>query len=197
MIEVTLKVSHNLYASTLPCLVGVKEGKETVEQGLREQAKFLKGLGVASETIPFGGGAGGATSDRVTPRAAVKLLEAMDKRPEGKAFFDALPVLGVDGTLAEVVPADSPARGKVRAKTGTLVWFDALNDRFLLQSKALAGDLVTKSGDRLFFAMFVNDVPLPRGVSSTREGKVLGKLCEVIHETAVVGEKKKAEKSEK
>jgi hypothetical protein len=28
--------------------------------------------------------------------------------------------------------------------------------------------------------MFVNDVPLPKGVMATREGKVLGKLCEII-----------------
>jgi D-alanyl-D-alanine carboxypeptidase/D-alanyl-D-alanine-endopeptidase (penicillin-binding protein 4) len=28
--------------------------------------------------------------------------------------------------------------------------------------------------------MFVNGVPLPKGVTSTREGKVLGKLCEII-----------------
>lgn len=194
MTEVTLKVSHNLYASTLPCLVAAKEGKDTLEQGLREQGKFLKRLGVPTETISFAGGAGGATADKVTPRATIKLLEAMDKRPEGKVFFEGLPILGVDGTLAEVVSSDSPAKGKVRAKTGTLIWFDALNGRFLLQSKALAGQLETKSGERLFFAMFVNDVPLPRGVSSSREGKVLGKLCEIVHEYAPSGEAKKSEK---
>ena len=33
------------------------------------------------------------------------------------------------------------------------------------------------------FAMFVNNVPLPLGVGSSREGKVLGKLCEVIYES--------------
>jgi serine-type D-Ala-D-Ala carboxypeptidase/endopeptidase (penicillin-binding protein 4) len=194
MTEVTLKVSHNLYASTLPCLVGVKAGKDTLEQGLREQGKFLKSLGVPTETISFAGGAGGATADKVTPRATVKLLEAMDKRPEGKVFFEGLPILGVDGTLAEVVPSDSPAKGKARAKTGTLIWSDAMNNRFLLQSKALAGELETKSGDRLFIAMFVNDVPLPRGVSSGREGKILGKLCEIIHEHASPVEAKKLEK---
>jgi hypothetical protein len=32
--------------------------------------------------------------------------------------------------------------------------------------------------------MFVNNVPLPRGVNPDREGRVLGQLCEVIYEHA-------------
>jgi len=40
----------------------------------------------------------------------------------------------------------------------------------------------TKKGTTLLFAMFVNNVPLPEGVGSSREGKVLGKLCEIIHD---------------
>src|SRR5262249_57505507 len=88
--------------------------------------------------------------------------------------------LGGDGEVAEVFPADSPARGKVQAKTGTLFWADLLNNRSLLRSKALAGTMTTASGRTLFLAMFVNDVPLPRGVGPTRAGKVLGKLCEII-----------------
>jgi D-alanyl-D-alanine carboxypeptidase/D-alanyl-D-alanine-endopeptidase (penicillin-binding protein 4) len=88
----------------------------------------------------------------------------------------------MDGTLAEAVPADSPARGKVQAKTGTLAWHDVMNDRPLLKSKALAGYLTTASGRELVVALFVNDVPLGRGVTTTREGKVLGKLCEIIYQ---------------
>jgi D-alanyl-D-alanine carboxypeptidase/D-alanyl-D-alanine-endopeptidase (penicillin-binding protein 4) len=181
-ILVTLKVSHNLYAGTLPCLVAVKNGKRTAAAGLREQGKILKELGVESPTISFGGGAGGAWADCVTPRATVDLLDAMRKRPEWDAYKAALPILGVDGTLAEVVPKDSPARGKVFAKTGTLSYDDNLNGRTLLRSKALAGVMTTAKGTELNLAMFVNNVPLPMGVTATREGKMLGKLCEVIHE---------------
>jgi D-alanyl-D-alanine carboxypeptidase/D-alanyl-D-alanine-endopeptidase (penicillin-binding protein 4) len=181
-VKVTLKVSHNLYASTLPLLVAVKHKKRTLADGLRLEGKELAGLGVDVSTISFGGGAGGANADAITPRATVKLLEAMSKRPDYAVYRDALPVLGVDGTLAEAVPADSPARGKVQAKTGTLFWSDLLNDRSLLRSKALAGTVTTASGRTLFVAMFVNDVPLPRGVQPAREGKVLGKLCEIIYQ---------------
>src|SRR5262245_5916972 len=182
VIKVTLKVSHNLYASTLPILIAAKHGERTLEKGLRRQGQFLRELGVATEPISCAGGAGGARADAITPRAAVQLLYAMGKRPEATAFFNALPLLGVDGTLVHVVDKDSPARGKVAAKTGTLGWRDVMNDRNLLRSKALAGVMETAKGTRLYFAMFVNDVPLPLFVTSTREGKVLGKLCEIVYQ---------------
>jgi D-alanyl-D-alanine carboxypeptidase/D-alanyl-D-alanine-endopeptidase (penicillin-binding protein 4) len=181
-IKVTLKVSHNLYASTLPLLVAVHHGKRTLSEGLRLQGKFLASLGVPLKTISFAGGAGGANADSVTPRATVQLLRALSKRADYPALFAGLPVLGVDGTLADAVGHDNPARGKVHAKTGTLTWMDLLNDRQLLRSKALAGVVTTAAGRELVFAMFVNDVPLPKGASSTREGKVLGRLSEILYQ---------------
>jgi D-alanyl-D-alanine carboxypeptidase/D-alanyl-D-alanine-endopeptidase (penicillin-binding protein 4) len=181
-VRVTLKVSHNLYASALPCLVAASKGHTTLEAGLKEERKVLKELGVGTNAVSFGGGAGGANADHVTARATVELLRGMRKRPEWDAYKAALPLLGVDGTLAEVVEADSPARGKAAAKTGTLVWYDAANERFLLKSKALAGTLTTKNGTELLFCLMVNNVPLPEGVTATREGKVLGRLCELLYE---------------
>jgi D-alanyl-D-alanine carboxypeptidase/D-alanyl-D-alanine-endopeptidase (penicillin-binding protein 4) len=182
VIKVTLKVSHNLYASTLPLLVAVKNGQRTLAEGLRLQGQFLADLGVDVATISFAGGAGGANADAVTPRATVQLLRALARRPEYPAFHAGLPVLGVDGTLAAAVGPDSPAKGKVQGKTGTLSWQDLMNDRTLLRSKALAGTLTTAGGRPLTFALFVNDVPLPKGVTATREGKVLGRLCEVLYQ---------------
>jgi D-alanyl-D-alanine carboxypeptidase/D-alanyl-D-alanine-endopeptidase (penicillin-binding protein 4) len=185
-LTVALKVSHNLYASAFPCLVavarGTKGGTPNAEAGLREQKKVLKELGVDTDAVSFGGGAGGAPSDYVTPRAAVQLLQGMAKRPDWDVYRAAMPVLGVDGTLAEAVKPDSPARGKVSGKTGTLIWSDAANERFLLKSKALAGTMTTKSGTELHFCMIVNNVPLPADASPTREGKVLGRLCEILYE---------------
>src|SRR5262249_30522327 len=111
-------------------------------------------------------------------------LQAMRKRPEWNVYKASLPVLGVDGTLADVVPATSPARGKVCAKTGTLTYDDLMNGRSLLRSKALGGVMTTANGSELALANFVNDVPLPPGVTSSREGKVLGRLCEIVYQYA-------------
>jgi D-alanyl-D-alanine carboxypeptidase/D-alanyl-D-alanine-endopeptidase (penicillin-binding protein 4) len=184
VIKVTLKVSHNLYASTLPLLIAARNGQRRLADGLHWQRRFLADLGVDVESISFAGGAGGANADAVTPRATVQLLQALSKRPDYKTFHAGLPILGVDGTLADSVAADSPARSKVYAKTGTLSWDDVMNGRTLLTSKALAGTMTTARGRSLILALYVNDVPLPKGVTSMREGKVLGKLCEIIYKHA-------------
>jgi D-alanyl-D-alanine carboxypeptidase/D-alanyl-D-alanine-endopeptidase (penicillin-binding protein 4) len=180
-VTVTLKVSHNLYASTMPCLIAVKKGQETVEAGFREERKILKELGVDTNQVSFSSGAGGSPADHVTPRATIQLLQGMAKRPEWDVYKAGLPVLGVDGTLNGAVDASSPAKGKVFAKTGTLIWFDSVSERFMLKSKTLAGTMTTKSGTQLHIALFVNNVPLPDGVGAVREGKALGKLCEVLY----------------
>jgi D-alanyl-D-alanine carboxypeptidase/D-alanyl-D-alanine-endopeptidase (penicillin-binding protein 4) len=114
----------------------------------------------------------------------VQLLRALSGRPDFAVYKDALPVLGVDGTLADVIEKGSSARGAVQAKTGTYTDRDLLNDRILLRSKALAGYLTTRTGRPLAFAFFVNDVPLPLGVETSREGKALGRLCEIVHQLA-------------
>jgi D-alanyl-D-alanine carboxypeptidase/D-alanyl-D-alanine-endopeptidase (penicillin-binding protein 4) len=181
-IKVTLKVSHNLYASTLPLLVAAKHKQSSIADGLRWQRRFLQDLEVPVGTISFGGGAGGSNADCVTPRATVKLLQGMRQRKEYDAWHAGFPILGIDGTLAEAIDSKSPARGKAQAKTGTISWFDVMNGRTLLRSKALAGTLITANNRELYFAMFVNEVPLPAGVAPTREGRTLGKLCEILYE---------------
>jgi len=184
LIKVTLKVSHNLYASTLPLLIALKHGKHTLADGLTLQKKILEDLGVDVDSISFAGGAGGANADAVTPRATIQLLRALAKRPDYPTIDAGLPILGVDGTLASAVPPTSPTKGHVRAKTGTLFWRDFMNDRNLLTSKALAGTMTTAAGRTLLICLFVNDVPLPKAVLPAREGKILGHLCEIIYQQA-------------
>jgi serine-type D-Ala-D-Ala carboxypeptidase/endopeptidase (penicillin-binding protein 4) len=183
-VKVTLKVSHNLYASTMPLLAAAKNGERTASAGLRRQRTFLRGLGVDLDSVSFAGGAGGERADATSPRATVTLLSALAKRPEGPAIDAGLPVLGVDGTLVSALDANSPAKGHVRAKTGTLWWTDVMNGRSLLTSKAIAGTMTTARGTKLIFAIFINDVPLPRDVTPSREGRVIGHLCEIVYEHA-------------
>ena len=184
IIKVTLKVSHNLYASTLPLLLAVKQGKRTLAEGFRLQRKFLTDLGIDGNSMTFASGAGGANADAVTPQASVQLLRELSKRSDFKVFHAALPVLGVDGTLVDAVSADSPAKGKVQGKTGTLSWYDLLSERTLLTSKALAGVMTTAKGRPLTLAIYVNFVPLPKDVQTSREGKTIGQICEVIYQQA-------------
>ncbi len=180
--KLVLKVSHNLHASTLPLLVAAAHGKRTLAEGLRLERQFLLRAGVDADSISFGGGAGGARSDFVTPRATVGLLRHMASRPDFAVFRQALPVLGVDGTLADSVPADSPARGKAQAKTGTYYWQNLLRGKHLLLSKALAGYLDAESGRTVAFAFFMNNVHLDNVQERSKMGQVLGGLCEIAYD---------------
>jgi D-alanyl-D-alanine carboxypeptidase/D-alanyl-D-alanine-endopeptidase (penicillin-binding protein 4) len=179
--KLVLKVSHNLHASELPLLLAVKHDKRTLGDGLKLEEKFLAKAGVDAETISFGGGAGGSRADFVTPAATVQLLRHMSTRPDFYVYERSLPILGVDGTLAKSLRADSPVKGQVQAKTGTLTWENLLFGRSLCTSKAIAGYLTTAKGQRLAFAAFVNGVHLKDGIDANHIGRDLGKLCEIVH----------------
>jgi hypothetical protein len=70
---------------------------------------------------------------RAAPRATVKILAEMSKRSTYKAYRAALPVLGVDGSLAGSGLL-LPAKGHVFAKTGTTVSDGALKAQVLAGS---------------------------------------------------------------
>lgn len=177
-VRLILKVSHNLHASELPILVGLSSGKPTIDGGLQKEHDVLASLGVDVESISFGGGAGGSPADLVTPEAAVSLLRGMTKHKSFASYERALPVLGVDGTLADAVEKGSPAIGRVRAKTGTYWWQDSLNGRRILTSKALAGYIKSSKDRNLVFALYVNYVHLSSTEERQKVGKLLGKICE-------------------
>jgi D-alanyl-D-alanine carboxypeptidase/D-alanyl-D-alanine-endopeptidase (penicillin-binding protein 4) len=42
--------------------------------------------------------------------------------------------------------------------------------------------MTTKAGTTLYFATMVNNVPVAKEIGSTREGKTLAKLCEILYE---------------
>jgi D-alanyl-D-alanine carboxypeptidase/D-alanyl-D-alanine-endopeptidase (penicillin-binding protein 4) len=73
----------------------------------------------------------------------------MRKRPDFKVFYDALPIGGVDGTIATRMRG-TPAQGNVHAKTGTV-------DR----SHALSGYVTTADGRMLLFSFQANNYTVP------------------------------------
>jgi len=161
LLTVTLKVSMNLYADTLVMLLGSIGGpSETAWEGgftvIREE---LAALELDPTAVSLGDGRGNDRGDMFGPRTVCDLLRAMAARPEGATLEAALPILGVDGTEAGAVPADSPVRGEAAAKSGTTVVGDLLNQRPLLLGKASAGFMTGRSGRDVVYATFVNDVP--------------------------------------
>jgi D-alanyl-D-alanine carboxypeptidase len=105
----------------------------------------------------------GSPDSQATPEAVTKLLAEMRKTAAGEAYFDAFPVLGVDGSLATIGkeppdPVIVPAFGHVYAKTGTTVAKDTL------KAQVFAGYIDGKSGARLAYVVYVNNVSPIAGV---------------------------------
>jgi len=71
---------------------------------------------------------------------------------------DSLPILGKDGTLANVL-TDSPAAGKIRMKTGNRV-VGTPADQIIVLGNSLAGYVEAKSGRQLTIMVAVSNVPI-------------------------------------
>jgi D-alanyl-D-alanine carboxypeptidase/D-alanyl-D-alanine-endopeptidase (penicillin-binding protein 4) len=94
------------------------------------------------------------------------MLTAMSKTDVATQYRQALPVLGVDGSLASV-GLGLPAQGQVFAKPGTTILSDdaGLN----LKAQNLAGYIHTASGRTVAYALMVNDVGTIPAVSAVSE----------------------------
>jgi len=178
-----LKVSHNQAANTLIQLIALHGGNGTYEDGFRVEGEFLSKAGIDLSSVSLADGAGGEPGDLFSPRAIVDLLRHMALRPDHAVLLKAMPSLGVDGTLAKAVKPDSPARGKVHSKTGTIISFNGLKNQPILNAKGLAGYMTTSSGRDLSLAIFVNNTPVETVDEALSVGNTLGEICELIYKT--------------
>ena len=126
-IKIVNKTSQNLHAEMLLREVGWRRrGIGSYQAGLEALREFLsKKVGLKKEEFTFVDASGLSRGNLVSPAAAVKLLTYMWKSPDREAFLSSLPVSGEDGTLDWRFSRTS-ARGKIRAKTGTLAHVTAI-----------------------------------------------------------------------
>jgi D-alanyl-D-alanine carboxypeptidase len=157
-----LKVSYNLGADTSLMLSGLAaNGSTTVTGALAaEQQTLSTQFQITPDQLHFIDGSGGGETT-ATGTSITTLLTGMSKTTAYPTYFNALPVLGVDGSLSfvtdfEADPTLAGAKGQVHAKTGTYVAGPPLT----LKGQALAGYIDTKSGHRLVFMVAVNNVPI-------------------------------------
>lgn len=145
-LKVIDKVSQNLHAEMLLRTVARQcRGIGSVAGGLEEMKSFLTRAGVFLGEYALFDGSGLSRQNLVSPAAVVVLLQYMDAQPFREAWRDLLPVAGVDGTLTERLK-DTPAAGRIQAKTGTLGHVNALS-----------GYATTVKGERLVFSILVNN----------------------------------------
>ena len=103
--------------------------------------------------IILGDGAGTDARNRLSPRAAVKLVRALEQEllRSGHSLVDILPVAGVDeGTLRDRLNATADS-GRVVGKTGTFGDYGA---------SALTGAIRTSDRGTVYFAILNHGVPV-------------------------------------
>jgi D-alanyl-D-alanine carboxypeptidase len=122
--------------------------------------------------ITLGDGAGMDPRNRLSPRAAVSLLRALDNElgTTGHALFDILPVAGIDaGTLQHRLDG-SEELARVVGKTGTFGDYGA---------SALVGAISTSDRGTVYFAVLNHGVPVPE--ARRRQDRFVRALLEHLH----------------
>ncbi len=139
--------SDNFYAETFTKLLGALEADTgSTSAGAKVVRKELRSRGVPMRGVVIADGSGLSAYDRLTAKAAAKLLRsALADSDISEAFVKSLPVAGVNGTLVDRMES-GPAYGNVYAKTGTT---DA--------ASALSGYVRS----RYVFSILMNGSPVP------------------------------------
>jgi D-alanyl-D-alanine carboxypeptidase len=161
--KLVLKVSYNIGADTSLLLFGLTQGVNNMGDALVvERNNLIANYGIPGGEFQFVDGSGGGLTTATNP-AVTKMLLDLAAKPAFPSFFAALPILGVDGSLAFVKdfqsnPALAGATGQVNAKTGTFVAGTASG--LVLKAQAFGGYIKAKSGRKLVYELVVNDVPI-------------------------------------
>jgi serine-type D-Ala-D-Ala carboxypeptidase/endopeptidase (penicillin-binding protein 4) len=140
------RASDNFDAELLLKTLGAEAGSGgTTAEGVRVVTRDLAAAGIPLAGVRLVDGSGLSLDDRLTARALAALLLVVWRDPQLRpVVWKALPVAGENGTLKDRMRR-RPARGAVRAKTGTTD-----------QASALSG----YAGRRFAFAVLENGSPV-------------------------------------
>jgi D-alanyl-D-alanine carboxypeptidase/D-alanyl-D-alanine-endopeptidase (penicillin-binding protein 4) len=99
-----------------------------------------------------------ARADLISCETIVRILDRMQTSPDFDSFYNALPIAGVDGTIAHRMRG-TRAANNVHAKTGSLQWV-----------RSLSGYLTDADGERVIFCILANKWTTPsNAVTSTAD----------------------------
>lgn len=161
------KDSENLYAELLLKRMGLEiTGTGSASAGIEAISQFIRAAGRDSSQISIKDGSGLSRKNLLSPSIIVALLEHMLTSPAGVLYLESLPIAGEDGTLEHRFE-NSPLKGKLFAKTGTLD-----------HVKALSGMMETKSGKRLLFSILANHYLSDHSAIN----RIQEQICKWLHE---------------
>lgn len=161
-----LKPSQNQIGETLlRTLGGETKGVASVDSGRAAVQDALRGFGIADDAYVVADGSGLSRYDYVAPETLARILLGMARRPDFDVFYQALPIAGVDGTIANRMRGTAAANN-VHAKTGSIS-----------NVRSLSGYVTTADGERLVFVMIANHFTAPRRVVEVVQDHVLERLA--------------------
>ncbi len=161
-----LKPSQNQIGETLlRTLGGEVKGLASVDSGRAAVREVLREFGVADDAYVIADGSGLSRYDYVAPETLARVLEGMARRADFDVFYRALPIAGVDGTIATRMRGTAAA-GNVHAKTGSIA-----------NVRSLSGYVTSAEGERFVFVMIANHFTAPRRVVEVVQDRVLERLA--------------------
>jgi len=117
--KLILKVSHNYGANLSLMYAGLTKGATTRAEALEaERRTFTTRYGLPADGFDFPTNGSGSPDSQATPDTIMTLLRGMSTRPTFRPYFDALPALGVDGSLASSTPSSPPASARSSPRPG-------------------------------------------------------------------------------
>ena len=175
-----MKVSYNRGADLMACLSAVKVDSTDCTKGVAAEVDTFTALGVSkTSAYPFDG-AGSDDHSRSSPTALATFYKNARQTPYGQTLFDALPVLGKSGTIANVL-SNSPAAGHAQVKTGNRA-VGTPADQLILLGNSLAGYIQAKSGRRVTFMIAVGNVPLASPAAFLQVTEDQARMIEAIYQ---------------
>jgi D-alanyl-D-alanine carboxypeptidase/D-alanyl-D-alanine-endopeptidase (penicillin-binding protein 4) len=177
-VKLVNKISQNLHTEMYLRTAARQDGVWKMPEELTKfPESFYADAGIAPGDVVQADGSGLSRHDLVTARALVAMLSYAQRQPWFGAYYDSLPVGGVDGTLEDRM-RNTAAAGRIHAKSGSLE-----------HVRTRSGYAETASGRRLIFSFLGNNQP-GKGHEAT---DVLDGLCvALVEEWAVAGPAKKA-----
>jgi D-alanyl-D-alanine carboxypeptidase/D-alanyl-D-alanine-endopeptidase (penicillin-binding protein 4) len=144
------KPSQNQIGEILLRALGrARAGAGSADSGARVVRDQLLAWGAARDGFVVRDGSGLSRQNVITPETLIRVLDAMRQSPSFPVFYDALPIAGVDGTIANRMKG-TPGERNVHAKTGTL---DMV--------RSLSGYVTTADGRQLLFSVLCNNWTVP------------------------------------
>jgi serine-type D-Ala-D-Ala carboxypeptidase/endopeptidase (penicillin-binding protein 4) len=160
------KPSQNQIAEVLLKTIGLERtGVGSADSGRRAVERQLLAWGADPEGFAVRDGSGLSRHNYVSPETIVRVLDAMLRAPTFAAFYDALPVAGVDGTIAGRMRGTA-AQGNVRAKTG-----------YIDRARSLSGYVTSADGELLIFSLLCNNWTTPVRAVERVQDEVAARLA--------------------